>query len=92
MKRLKLPRKLERQPSTTNAIENVIGLVRDLARRVKRRRGGTIIQRWTVTAVADAAQRFRCITGAREGMAALVRALTQHDNATTAVVSKSKTA
>jgi putative transposase len=57
VKRPKLPRKLERQLSTTNAIENVMGSVRDLARRVKRWRGGTMIQRWTVTAVADAAQR-----------------------------------
>lgn len=92
VKRLKLPRKLERQLSTTNAIENVMGSVRDLARRVKRWRGGTMIQRWTVTAVADAAQRFRRITGAREGMAALMRALTQHENATTPVAWKSKAA
>jgi hypothetical protein len=52
VKRLKLPRKLERQLSTTNAIENLMGSVRELARRVKRWRGGAMIQRWTVTAVA----------------------------------------
>ena len=92
VKRLKLPRKLERQLSTTNAIENVMGSVRELARRVKRWRGGSMIQRWTVTAVADAAQRFRRITGAREGMTALVRALTQHENATTPVATKAKAA
>ncbi len=92
VKRLKVPRKLERQLSTTNAIENVMGSVRELARRVKRWRGGTMIQRWTVTAVADAAQRFRRITGAREGMPALMRALTQHENATATVASKSKAA
>lgn len=92
VKRLKLPRKLERQLSTTNAIENLMGSVRDLARRVKRWRGGSMIQRWTVTAVADAAQRFRRITGAREGMTALVRALTQHENATAPVASKAKAA
>lgn len=92
VKRLKLPRKLERQLSTTNAIENLMGSVRELARRVKRWRGGSMIQRWTVTAVADAAQRFRRITGAREGMTALVRALTQHDNATAPVASKVKAA
>lgn len=92
VKRLKLPRKLERQLSTTNAIENLMGSVRDLARRVKRWRGGLMIQRWTVAAVADAATRFRRITGAREGMTALMRALAQHGNATAAVAPKAKSA
>jgi transposase-like protein len=92
VKRLELPRKLERQLSTTNAIENLMGSVRELARRVKRWRGGSMVQRWTVTAVADAAQRFRRITGAREGMTALVRALTQQENATASVASKAKAA
>ena len=80
VKRLRLPRKLERQLSTTNAIENLMGSVRELARRVKRWRGGKMIVRWTVTAVADAAKRFRRITGARDGMAQLTRALAQHEN------------
>jgi hypothetical protein len=35
---------------------------------VKRWRGGKMILRWTVAAVADAATRFRRVTGAREGM------------------------
>jgi putative transposase len=82
VKRLRLPRKLERQLSTTNAIENLMGSVRELARRVKRWRGGKMIVRWTVTAVADAATRFRRITGARDGMAQLTRALAQHENST----------
>jgi transposase-like protein len=80
VKRLALPSKLERQLSTTNAIENLMGSVRDLTRRVKRWRDGRMIVRWTVTAVADAASRFRRITGAREGMTALVRALERHGN------------
>jgi transposase-like protein len=92
VKRLALPRKLERQLSTTNAIENLMGSVRDLARRVKRWKNGAMIQRWTVTAVADAATRFRRITGAREGMAALLRALAQHENAAAPVAPKAKTA
>jgi transposase-like protein len=75
VKRLRLPKKLERQLSTTNSIENLIGAVRRLSRRVKRWRDGRMILRWTVTAVADAATRFRRITGAREGMAELMRAL-----------------
>ena len=77
--RMKLPKKLERQLSTTNAIENLMGAVRRLGGRVKRWRGGQMILRWTVAAVADAAKRFRRIKGAREGMAALVRALAAHD-------------
>ncbi len=39
-----------------------------------------MIVRWTVTALADAASRFRRIMGAREGMNKLVRALERHDN------------
>jgi putative transposase len=73
--RLCLPRKLERVLSTTNAVENLIGSVRDVSRRVKRWRDGKMIVRWTVTAVADTATRFRRIQGAREGMLALVLAL-----------------
>lgn len=81
VKRLRLPKKLERQLSTTNAIENLMGSVRRLSGRVKRWRGGRMILRWTVTAVADAATRFRRITGAREGMTELMRALARHESA-----------
>lgn len=77
--RLRLPRKLERVLCTTNAVENLIGSVRSLGRRVKRWRNGKMIIRWTVAAVADAAMRFRRIQGAREGMLALVLALRAHD-------------
>lgn len=77
--RLRLPPKLERVLSTTNAVENLIGSVRTLGRRVKRWRDGRMIVRWTVTAVADAATRFRRIKGAREGLLALVVALRAHD-------------
>ncbi len=43
IKRLRLPEKLERQLSTTNSIENLMGSVRELARRVKRWRGAIIM-------------------------------------------------
>jgi transposase-like protein len=92
IKRLRLPKKLERQLSTTNSIENLMGSVRELARRVKRWRGGRMIVRWTVTAVADAATRFRRVTGAREGMTQLMRALAQHENSIAPVASKTKAA
>ena len=90
--RMKLPKKLERQLSTTNAIENLMGAVRRLGGRVKRWRGGQMILRWTVAAVADAAERFRRIKGAREGMAALVRALTAHDVTTSTLAPRARAA
>ena len=92
VKRLGLPKLLERQLSTTNAIENLMGSVRLLSRRVKRWRGGRMILRWTVTAVADAAQRFRRVTGAREGMTKLLRALDRHDVTTTGLAPRSQAA
>ena len=73
--RLGLPRNLQRVLSTTNAIENLIGSVRSLGRRVKRWRDGRMILRWTVAAVADAATRFRRVADARPGMLKLVVAL-----------------
>lgn len=54
VKRFGLPSKLERQLSTTNAIENLMGAVRRLTQRVKRWRGGRMILRWTVTDSASA--------------------------------------
>jgi transposase-like protein len=92
VKRLGLPSKLERQLATTNAIENLMGAVRQLTRRVKRWRGGRMILRWTVTAVADAADRFRRITGARDGITRLVLALKDHENALAPVASKKQAA
>lgn len=90
--RLRLPLKLERQLSTTNAIENLMGAVRRLSNRVKRWRGGKMILRWVVTAVADAAGRFRRITGAREGMAQLRLALASHDVAPATLAARQKAA
>ena len=90
VKRLRLPKKLERQLSTTNAIENLMGSVRRLSSRVKRWRGGKMILRWTVAAVADAATRFRRVTGAREGMAELMRVL--HERASAVGASRTKAA
>ncbi len=77
--RLGLPRSLERVLSTTNAIENLIGSVRDLGRRVKRWRNARMIVRWTVTALVDAASRFRRMAGARAAMSQLVLALRARD-------------
>lgn len=90
--RLGLPRSLERVLSTTNAIENLIGAVRDLGHRVKRWRDARMIVRWTVTAVADAATRFRRIAGARAAMSKLVIALRAHDATNGAVESRTRVA
>ena len=90
--RLGLPKQLARVLSTTNAVENLIGSVRDLGRRVKRWRDGRMILRWTVTAVADAASRFRRVVGAREGMPKLVRALAAHDVTNNGLASRTKAA
>ena len=90
VKRLRLPKKLERQLSTTNAIENLMGAVRRLSRRVKRWKDGKMILRWTVAAVADAATRFRKVTGAGEGMTALMRALARHETSTAGTASRTK--
>jgi transposase-like protein len=92
VKRLRLPKKLERQLSTTNAIENLMGAVRRLSRRVKRWKDGKMILRWTVAAVADAATRFRRVTGAGEGMTALMRALARHETSTADTASRRKAA
>lgn len=90
--RLGLPKNLARVLSTTNAIENLIGSVRDLGRRVKRWKDGRMILRWTVTAVADAAARFRRVMGAREGMPKLLRALADHDVTNNGLASREKAA
>lgn len=51
-----------------------------------------MILRWTVAAVADAATRFRRITGAREGMTQLVRALKEHENALATTATRKRAA
>ena len=57
----------------------MIGAVRQLTSRVKRWRGGQMILRWTVTAVADATGRFRRVMGAREGMEKMLHAMRTHE-------------
>ena len=76
--RLELPRALERTLSCTNAIENLMGSIRELGRRVKRWKGGKMIERWTCTAVCEASKKFRRLRGYK-GMKKLVDALRDHD-------------
>ena len=76
--RLNLPESLERVLSSTNLIENLFSRVREIARRVKRWQGGTMILRWTAAGVLEAERSFRKIAGYR-GLPKLVAALRAHD-------------
>jgi transposase-like protein len=76
--RLDLPESLERVLSSTNLIENLFSRVREIARRVKRWQGGTMILRWTAAGVLEAERSFRKIVGYRE-LPKLVAALRAHD-------------
>ena len=75
-----LPESLERTLSTTNAVENLIGSVRNLSRRVRRWRDGRMIVRWAATALIEASNHFRRLRG-HVGMTKLVAALRAHDAA-----------
>lgn len=70
--------KLERILSTTNLIENLIGLVRQLSGRVKRWRSGTMILRWSAAGVLEAERCFRRVKGYQE-MSKLNAALQKHE-------------
>ncbi|MEX2222745.1 MAG: IS256 family transposase [Candidatus Rokuibacteriota bacterium] len=61
--KLALPPRLRQFFATTNAIENLIGTLRHVARHVKRWRDGTMIRRWVGLGVLRAAARFRRIKG-----------------------------
>lgn len=78
VKRLGLDPNLERIFSTTNLIENLIGQVRDLTRRVKRWRGGAMILRWSAAGLLEAECHFRRVQGC-DHMPELVAALRRHD-------------
>ena len=71
-----LPVWLERTLSTTNAIENLVGSVRNLGARVKRWRNGRMIVRWTATALIEAQKHFHRVRD-HQGLKILVAALNQ---------------
>lgn len=62
-----------------NATENLIGSIRELARRVRRWRDGKTIVHWTAAALIQASKQFRRLRGA--GVSKLVAALRAHDAA-----------
>jgi transposase-like protein len=78
VKRLKLPRALERTLSTTNAIENLMGSIRVLTKRVRRWKDGAMRERWTATALIEASQKFRRLRGC-DGMKTFVAVLRARD-------------
>jgi transposase-like protein len=86
-----LPEWLERTLSTTNAIENLIGSVRELGHRVRRWRDGRMILRWAATALIEASKQFRRLRG-HAGMAKLVTALRAHDAALAGAVDRKEKA
>jgi transposase-like protein len=86
-----LPLSLERTLSTTNSIENLIGSLRRVSRRVKRWRDGQMILRWTVTSMREASKTFRRLRG-HEGMRKLVAVLRAHDGPNVSVALKSRAA
>lgn len=78
VKAFRLPEWLRRTLLTTNAIENLIGSVRGLTRRVRKWKDGRMMLRWTATALIEAAKRFHRVRD-HAGMKTLVAALRAHD-------------
>lgn len=78
---LELSPALTRSFSTTNPVENLNGRIRTTARRVKRWDDGTMILRWVLVGVLEAARGFRRLKGHKD-MKALVARLKQHAEAT----------
>ena len=64
--RLGLPPTLRRTFATTNAIENMNGSLRRIARNVKRWRDETMIRRWVALGVVEAQKGFRRVKGHKD--------------------------
>lgn len=76
--RMELPRALERTLCSTNPIENLMSLIRNFLRRVRRWKDGSMIERWTAMGVIEAEKKLRRIKG-HVGMPKLVAALRARD-------------
>ena len=66
MRRLGLTGALQRTLHSTSIIENLNGSVEHYTRRVKRWRGGHMIQRWVASALVEAEKHFRRVRGYRD--------------------------
>lgn len=64
--RLGISLALRRSLRSTNLIESAISVARSTARRVKRRRNGEQVLRWTAAGLLEAERRFRRIGGYRD--------------------------
>lgn len=74
---------LYRTLRSTNAIENLNGLVGHFTRNVRRWRDGQMVERWVAAGILEAQTRFRRLRGYRDLrhlFAALDRQVTQLDN------------
>lgn len=80
IKRLGLSELLTRSLATTNAIENMNGVIRQVTHRVKKWRGGAMVLRWVATATFEAQRGFRRVRG-HQDMKNLWQKLRQHDDA-----------
>ncbi len=78
LQRLGVSGALYRTLRSTNAIENLNGLVGQFVRNVHRWRDGQMLVRWVAAGLQRAQARFRRIRGCRE-LPALIRALDRHD-------------
>jgi putative transposase len=74
LQRLGVTGALYRTLRSTNAIENLNGLVGHFARHVRRWRDGRMLVRWIATALQEVRRSFRRVRGHRE-LAALIRVL-----------------
>jgi transposase-like protein len=74
LQRLGVTGALYRTLRSTNAIENLNGLVGHFIRNVRRWRNGRMLVRWIAAGLQDATRSFRRLRGHRE-LAALIRAL-----------------
>jgi len=77
LQRLGVTGALYRTLRSTNAIENLNGLVGHFVRNVRRWRDGRMLVRWIATGLQDAQQRFRRIRG-YDQLPALIRTLDRH--------------
>ena len=80
IKEFGLTRLLERSLATTNIIENLNGSIRQMTRRVKTWKSGTMVLRWVASAVIDAKTKFRRVRG-HKNMPKLVQHLKACDDA-----------
>jgi putative transposase len=75
--RIELPPSLCRTFKTTNPIESMISIARDVTRNVKRWRDGKMALRWIAAGMLEAERQFRKVDGYRD-LHVLKRALERH--------------